>query len=542
MKKSLLIMSLALTVATINGQAPERPFCATDEMYFESIRENPQFLKNHQDLEDFTRQFVNQYQAQHRSAQPVNTINTPPTYVIPVVFHVLHEYGAENISDAQIYNCIENMNADYRKLNADTINTLPIFKSIAADCSIEFRLATIDPSGNCTNGIDRIYTSKTNSANNNSKLNSWTGNYLNIWTAKSLENTGAAAYSHFPGTVSLSQEGVMARHDYIGTIGTGGPGGLHTISHEVGHFLNLAHTWGTTNSPGVSCGDDFVQDTPETQGWTSCNLSGSVCNPPVVENVQNFMEYSYCDNMFTNGQKTRMYAALNSAIGARSSLWSANNLIATGTSTPNPVSQCAPIADFWTTQQSVCVGRSVNFKDYSWNARPTSWSWSFPGGTPSTSTDSMPVVVYNTPGIYDVTLVVTNANGSDNLVRNGFIRVSGTTGIQGVYTEPFTTIAAITANDAWLYNPDAGSTTWSFWSNAGANGTPSCIRINNYSNTAGQIDEWISPSFDVSNLTGASMKFYVANAQRNSTSNDLLRVFTSTNCGENWTNKYNKNK
>ncbi|MFM9027842.1 MAG: hypothetical protein ACKOQ6_07575, partial [Bacteroidota bacterium] len=171
MKKSLLIMSLALTVATINGQAPERPFCATDEMYFESIRENPQFLKNHQDLEDFTRQFVNQYQAQHRSAQPVNTINTPPTYVIPVVFHVLHEYGAENISDAQIYNCIENMNADYRKLNADTINTLPIFKSIAADCSVEFRLATIDPSGNCTNGIDRIYTSKTNSANNNSKLN-----------------------------------------------------------------------------------------------------------------------------------------------------------------------------------------------------------------------------------------------------------------------------------------------------------------------------------------------------------------------------------
>lgn len=533
-------MAMALIAATINGQAPERPYCITDEMYHQSIRENPQYLKNHLELEDFTKKYVEQNQARMRTAQSVNTINTPPTYVIPVVFHVLHEYGAENISDAQILDCLQHMNEDYRKLNADTSNTLAIFKPIAADCGIEFRLATIDPNGNCTNGIDRIYTSKTNSANNDSKLNPWTGNYLNIWTAKTLENTGAAAYSHFPGTVALNKEGVMSRYDYIGTIGAGGPGGLHTISHEVGHFLNLAHTWGTTNSPGVACGDDFVQDTPETQGWTSCNLSAAVCNPPVIENVQNFMEYSYCDNMFTVGQKTRMYAALSSSLGSRNTLWTASNLIATGTNSTNPVSQCAPIADFWTTQQSVCVGRTVNFRDYSWNAHPTSWSWSFPGGTPSTSTDSLPAVVYNSPGIYDVTLVVSNANGSNTLTRTAFIRVSGSPSIQGLFTEPFTTAAALTANDAWIYNPDAGSTTWTFFPNAGANSTPTSLKLNNYSNTAGQIDEWISPGFDISNLTGATMKFYVANAQRNSTSNDLLRVFSSSNCGENWTNKYSK--
>lgn len=535
MKKSLLLLVSVLTVLTgLNAQTPERLHCFTDEMYRESIAQDPSVLKTREDLEAYTRQFV-----AHRNVQRTN--GGPAVYIIPVVFHVLHEYGNENISDAQIMDCIMNMNRDFRKQNSDTINIVSAFQAVAADAQIEFRLATLDPNGNCTNGIDRIYTAKTNSANNSSKLNPWPNDmYLNIWTAKTLENTGAAAYAHLPGTVSGIYDGIMSRYDYIGTIGAGGPAGLHTISHEAGHHFNLLHPWGSTNSPGVACGDDFVGDTPETQGWTSCNLSGSICNPPVIENVQNFMEYSYCDCMYTFDQRDRMHATLNSSVAGRNNLWTTQNLSATGTLNPPTASLCAPIADFWTTTQAICEGRSITYKDYSWNGDVAQYNWIFPGGNPATSTDSMPVVTYNTAGIYDVTLIVSNANGSDTMVRTGFVRVNNTIGNLTPMLTSFDQAADLPGTEGWINNLDAGTTTWTRITTTGANGTTNCIRINNYTNTAGQTDEWITPSYDISNLTSARFRFYVANAQRNSTSADLLRVFTSTNCGESWTPRYTK--
>ncbi|MEY4595355.1 MAG: hypothetical protein RIQ47_1765 [Bacteroidota bacterium] len=535
MKKSLLLLVSVLTVLSgLNAQTHDRLHCFTDEMYRESIAQDPSILKTREDLEAYTRQFVANRKLQRNSGGGT-------LYVIPVVFHVLHEYGGENISDAQIMDCIMNMNRDFRKLNPDTINIVPAFQALAADAQIEFRLATIDPNGNCTNGIDRIYTSKTNSANNSSKLNPWPNNmYLNIWTAKTLENTGAAAYAHLPGTVSGIYDGIMSRYDYIGTIGAGSASGVHTISHEAGHHFNLLHPWGSTNSPGVSCGDDFVGDTPETEGWTSCNLSGSVCNPPVIENVQNFMEYSYCDCMYTYDQRDRMHATLTSSVAGRNNLWTTQNLIATGTQNPTSTSLCAPIADFWTTTQSVCEGRSVTFKDYSWRGDVTQYSWIFPGGNPATSTDSMPVVTYNTAGIYDVTLIASNATGTDTLVRTGFIRVTTAVGNLTPFVNSFDQASDFPGTEGWIYNPDVSSTTWTRVTNTGANGTSSCVRINNYTNTAGQTDEWITPPYDISNLTSARFRFYVANAQRSSTSADLLRVYTSTNCGETWTPRYTK--
>src|SRR3982750_4595750 len=103
----------------------------------------------------------------------------------------------------------------------------------------------------------------------------------------------------------------------VGSIGTGTPNGSRTITHEAGHWFNLKHLWGSTNQPQVACGDDNVTDTPETQGTLSCNLSLSICNPPIIENVQNYMDYSYCNYMFTEGQKTRMRAAATSATASR---------------------------------------------------------------------------------------------------------------------------------------------------------------------------------------------------------------------------------
>jgi PKD repeat protein len=80
-------------------------------------------------------------------------------------------------------------------------------------------------------------------------------------------------------------------------------------------------------------------------------------------------------------------------------------------------------ADFTATTTSVVEGGSVSFSDLSSN-NPTSWLWTFAGGTPSTSTSKNPTVIYNVPGVYDVTLKVSNANGTDQQEKTGYIAVA----------------------------------------------------------------------------------------------------------------------
>ena len=82
-----------------------------------------------------------------------------------------------------------------------------------------------------------------------------------------------------------------------------------------------------------------------------------------------------------------------------------------------------PLSDFTADRTSVCAGATVTFDDLSLLS-PTSWSWSFPGGTPSTSTAANPVVTYNTPGTYAVTLTASNVNGSGStMTKTGYIVV-----------------------------------------------------------------------------------------------------------------------
>ncbi|MFT3978894.1 MAG: PKD domain-containing protein [Ferruginibacter sp.] len=89
------------------------------------------------------------------------------------------------------------------------------------------------------------------------------------------------------------------------------------------------------------------------------------------------------------------------------------------------VPTCAPVlpvANFTGTPVAVATGQSVTFTNSSTNA--TSYSWTFTGGSPATSTATNPVVTYNTAGTYTVKLVATNANGSDSLIRTNYITVS----------------------------------------------------------------------------------------------------------------------
>jgi len=97
-----------------------------------------------------------------------------------------------------------------------------------------------------------------------------------------------------------------------------------------------------------------------------------------------------------------------------------------------PVS--APVASFDGTPTTICQGSSVTFNDNSINL-PTSWSWTFAGGTPATSTAQNPTVTYNTAGTYNVSLVATNSSGSSpTFTRTSYITVTTTPAAAGTIT------------------------------------------------------------------------------------------------------------
>ena len=496
--------------------------CTTDEDNREQMKNDPQFVKNREALEIFTQQYIHDQQTKGLMR---GTHALP--YIIPVVFHVLHNYGPENVPDDLIIESVRLMNVDFRKMNADTVSIHPAFKQIAADCEIEFRLATIDPFGNCTNGIEHIVSQKTYSANSSSKIHDWPNNkYLNIWVANTLESQTAAASTQFPGGPGAT-DGILCWYTYVSNT-------QRTLTHEAGHYFNLYHVWGFNNTAGVTCGDDLVNDTPISKGHNpgDCDHSTNLCNPPIVENLENYMDYSYCNFMFTTGQKVRMHALLNSTINGRNNLWTNSNLIATGTF-GSPVT-CAPISDFIANYAYACSGDSVHFFDLSWNATVTNWNWSFPGGSPSTSTLSNPSVLYTTSGYKNISLKVSNSAGADSITKTSVVFVT-TNALNNIpYVESFEDSSSFPGNDGYVLNPD-GLTAWTRVTNtAGSNGVSS-IMINNYVSAAGSVDEWVTPSFDFSGISAPiTISFKVSNAQRNSGSSDELKLFYTFNCGRTW--------
>lgn len=82
----------------------------------------------------------------------------------------------------------------------------------------------------------------------------------------------------------------------------------------------------------------------------------------------------------------------------------------------------SPIAQF-SSAQTGCTGNPVNFTSQA-TGFPTSFSWSFPGGTPSTSTAANPSVKYSVSGTYDVKLKVSNQTGSDSITKTAWITVN----------------------------------------------------------------------------------------------------------------------
>lgn len=527
----IIIFILCLFTGISKAQLKE---CGSTDMENQLISQHPELEQN----KVYMQQYIHDYIETHKNDNSKDN----QTYIIPVVFHIIHTYGSENISDAQVYDEMRILNQDYAKLNPDTNDVIPVFKPIADKANIEFRLATLDPAGNCTNGIEHIFSYRTNFAGDESKLHQWArSSYLNVWVVKTIGTTGTVAgYAYFPSTVNGSLyyiDGVLILSNYIGSIGTSAPYSSRALTHEIGHTLAMFHPWGGTNNPGVACGDDGIDDTPITMGSTLvCNLTQSVCDTPVIENVQNYMDYSYCSKMFTHDQCVGMRGILNGNLSQRDSLWTPYNLLITGTSQPNMVAECAPKADFYSNVNFVCQGGSVTFHDVSWNGTETSRSWTFSNGTPSTSSALNPIITFNTSGWQQVSLTATNANGSNTKTETSYIFVSPDwVDHTAPFSESFENHNSINAQ--WIsVNPENNNTFWQWTNQAAATGN-ACMMLNEFGDFHADIDELISPSFDLTTVTSATLNFKYSCASVAGLSqdvNDVFKVYTSTNCGQTW--------
>lgn len=263
-------------------------------------------------------------------------------YRIPVVFHVVYNTTAQNISDELLLSQIDVLNEDFRRRNSDTSETRAIFKERAGDAGIEFFLATLAPDGNITNGITRTQTTNTNfgsgffpdpsSIDNGIKktagggIDPWpTDKYLNIWIGNLGESLLGYAYPpliapNWPANatpIDTSVRGVVINHRVIGfenPLAVADADKGRTATHEIGHYLGLRHVWG--DGPLslflVDCSaDDGIDDTPNSgnNSQGSCLATKNTCpDDPEPDMWENYMDYSKeeCQNIFTQGQVTVM--------------------------------------------------------------------------------------------------------------------------------------------------------------------------------------------------------------------------------------------
>ena len=100
-----------------------------------------------------------------------------------------------------------------------------------------------------------------------------------------------------------------------------------------------------------------------------------------------------------------------------------NNIYIDNINVTGVVASSPPTPSFTTASSAVCAGQSIAYTNTSTNS-PTSYSWSFPGGTPSTSTAASPTVTYNTAGTYNVVLTATNVSGSNTTTMTNYVTVN----------------------------------------------------------------------------------------------------------------------
>jgi len=398
-------------------------------------------------------QKMNEFELYVKTQSSSNTPKAAAQYRIPVVVHVMHKGEAvgvgTNVSDADIRKAIRDLNNDYRKI-AGTAGA-----GNGVDTEIEFALAVRNPNGQCTNGINRVsmtgnatymasgVRSSTSNGITDAQLKAVAGwdrtKYYNIYLVSEIDNNeggaGTQGYAYFASSHGTTSDGAVILASNFTS------GGSRTATHELGHALNLFHTFegdgSGANCPtqqngcGSNAGDCCADTPPHKRSQSDCNTTGTnSCNSNSSNSlfVRNYMDYSSdaCMNMFTANQKTRALAVCS---GPRASFFATTNLAL--------VPVAAPVVDFTTTSSVICSGQTISFTDLSacvpntylpeTNWANMTFSWTFTNGsTVLTSTAQNPTMTFTVPGAYDVTLTVTTAQGTNTLTKPAYVILAGT--------------------------------------------------------------------------------------------------------------------
>jgi len=310
--------------------------CSTSEINKKYFAEHPEARKE--------REWLNQ---KSRLAE-LNKSVMSTSITIPIVFHVNDATDPQKVTLAQVQSAVDILNEDFNGLNPEFNSLRTEFQGVASDVEINFCLATIDPDGNTTSGVTYHYNDFNGREPNGSggavkSVSVWScDKYLNVWIVNEVETDGSlynSGWAFYPSTSLVNQglDGIVYNHRYLGygegSSDVSGPASwqakmARVLTHEVGHYLNLMHTFENyCTSPG-----DEVSDTPPVyhHGSNNCNLNWTLCTGVTIVNDENYMDYTDCPSMFTDGQKSRVLTAINSTVGYRSNLWSSANLIAVG--------------------------------------------------------------------------------------------------------------------------------------------------------------------------------------------------------------------
>lgn len=379
-----------------------------------------------------------------------------PQYILPVVFHIIHNNGPENISDAAVLQTLQDMNDAFENVGYydqnDGVNT-----------DIAFCIAKRDEQGNITTGITRDVSSYTSMDMNTDDitvkdLNRWDPYcYINVWIVGEIQG-GVAGYAYLPGSHGNPEDGIVLEAAWMGT----GQANSCVLTHEMGHYLGLYHTFdgGCTNNDCTVDGDQ-VCDTPPDQSTApvACNGTFNSCTtdaqsgfPNDVDDLfKDYMDYGdwNCYNLFTQGQTDRMYYFIdnvrNSLLGCASCLdpCTISPYSSSFTSTPGTVVNIGTNVSFTNTSQG---GNS-----YEWYLnnvqQATSINWNY---------------TFNTLGFYEVKLRVYNS-ADQNCLDESRDTIQVVCPVDAIFGP---TSAVIFPNDSLDFtNLSSGSTSYTWYVN-----------------------------------------------------------------------------
>lgn len=483
---------------------------------------------------------------------------------IPVVFHVLFNNDVNNISDAQILDGFEDLNQDFQSLNSDQNEVDGAFQSIIGNPNLKFKLAQLDTNGECTKGINRVYSDYTDAATDYVKtITMWDpSKYLNIWVVENISLLpGANAYSSVPGTYSDNFPGIVIEHTEIGSIGTALSSTStfeRVLTHEIGHFFGLYHTWGTGNvgDPDNCMTDDGIADTPNNTGSIgSCDTTLMSCG--VLVNVQNFMDYSNCGLMFTQGQATFMQNILlnhDTGLAPRFELWQETTLLATGTNDGfvSPA-LCAPKAEFTSANHVICVNDELNFNINEILGPIDSFEWTSDKSI-TVIDPSNGLIKFNESGFHTLSLKSINSAGNNTYEKLKYVLVvDGSTAQEPMYSESFVDYSQsiLDSETGWVSSPFYNHS-WEVIEGISSDSDNKCLGTQTYTGTL-SLDQFsllppkraelILPTYDFTNQTSdLTLYFDFAYTAIFEYTDQSFTIEASKDCGENWHNVYTRDE